>query len=304
MVKKRNGRVELPGIRSRGCGTPLRGPVVWAALLAGVLVATAGSSEAEFSAASDHPVWLAPAVDSFSDAADLADFSDLGDIDGEDDPLEPLNRYTHELNRQLLWFTARPIAIVYGWMIPEPVRDGFRNTLDNLALPLVFGNLVLEGDFQGAKETFLRTLINSTFGIGGIFDVASRYGLPKRTADFGMTMASLGVGEGPYLILPLLGPTIPRDLAAAFGQGFVDPFNRLVQHRDFAFPAFLLRFVLGNIDLYERRMDDLDLIEVSSVDFYAALRNLYRQQRRATIRQRFFPDEPPSTGVDYDLELD
>ena len=206
MAKKRSERVELPGIRSRGRGTPLRGPVVWPALLAGVLVATAGSAEAEFPAASDRPVWLAatvvpgvafaPAVDSFSDATDPADSPDLGDIDGEDDPLEPLNRYTHELNRQLLWFTARPIAIAYGWIIPEPVRDGFRNTLDNLASPLVFGNLVLEGDFQGAKETFLRTLINSTFGIGGIFDIAGRYGLPKRTADFGMTMAGWGLARG------------------------------------------------------------------------------------------------------------
>lgn len=226
------------------------------------------------------------------------------EADDENDPLEPVNRVVHEANQQLLWYTARPLAIGYRRIVPEPARDGFRNALDNLASPLVAANLVLEGQFESAWETFSRTLINSTFGVGGVFDVAARYGLPKRKADFGMTMAGWGVGEGPYLILPLLGPTIPRDAAATFGQGFADPFNIWVQNTDYALMAFVLRFVLGNIDLYERNLDQLDRLEETSVDFYAALRNLYRQQRRATIRKRFEPDEPASTGIDYGVELD
>ena len=224
-------------------------------------------------------------------------------VDAENDPLEPLNRLTFELNRRVLWYTARPIADGYRWIVPRPVRDGFRNGLDNLGSPMVFGNQILQGDAGAAARTLARLFVNSTVGLGGTIDVAKRIGIPRRHADLGLTLGVWGIGEGPYLVLPLLGPTTPRDMAV-FAQGMVDPFNFLVQNTDYAFDAFLLRFVFGNIDLYARRMNELDAIEESSVDFYAALRDLYRQKRRADIRKITAAEPIAPTGIDYDLEPD
>lgn len=221
----------------------------------------------------------------------------------ENDPLEPLNRLTFEFNRRVLWYTARPIANGYRWIVPRPVRDGFRNGLDNLGSPMVFGNQILQGDAGAAARTLARLFVNSTVGLGGTIDVAKRIGIPRRHTDLGLTLGVWGVGEGPYFVLPLLGPTTPRDMAV-FAQGMVDPFNLLVQNTDYAFNAFLMRFVLGNIDLYARRMDELDAIEESSVDFYAALRDLYRQKRQADIRKITAAEPAVPAGIDYDLELD
>lgn len=222
----------------------------------------------------------------------------------ENDPLEPVNRLTFELNRQVLWYVARPLAKTWRWVVPRPLRDGLRNGLDNLNSPLRFGNQVLQGDAGAASRTVARLFVNTTLGMGGLIDVAWRLGIPRRETDLGLTLGTWGVGEGPYLVLPLLGPSTPRDAFGAFAQGGADPFNLLVQNTDFAFYAFLVRFVVGNVDLYARRINELDEIEESSVDFYASLRNLYRQKRRADIRKILAEDVSPPSGIDYDVDLD
>ena len=222
----------------------------------------------------------------------------------ESDPLEPVNRFVFELNRHVLRYTARPLAKGYRKVVPEPLRDGFRNCLDNIGSPVVFGNQILQGDAGAASRTLARLLVNTTAGLGGTIDVAKRMGIARRHTDLGLTLGVWGVGEGPYVVLPLLGPSTSRDAVATFAQGYADPFTFWVQNTDYAFYAFLARFVLGNLDLYARRMNELDSIEESSVDFYAALRDLYRQKRRADIRRITAAEPVVPTGIDYNLELD
>lgn len=222
----------------------------------------------------------------------------------ESDPFEPVNRFVFELNRHVLRYTARPIANGYRKVVPEPLRDGFRNCLDNLGSPIVFGNQILQGDAGAASRTLARLLVNTTAGLGGTIDVAKRMGIPRRSTDLGLTLGVWGVGEGPYVVLPLLGPSTSRDAVASFAQGYADPFTFWVQNTDYAFYAFIGRFVLGNLDLYARRMDELDSIEESSVDFYAALRDLYRQKRRADIQKITAAEPVVPTGIDYNLELE
>ena len=222
----------------------------------------------------------------------------------ENDPLEPANRVVFEVNRRVLWYTARPIALLWRSVLPEPLRDGFRNGLDNLDSPLIIGNQVLQGDPGAASRTFARMVVNSTLGIGGLIDVAQRFGIRGRGTDLGLTLGSWGIFDGPYLVFPLLGPTTPRDAFGSFAQGTADPFNLWVQNTDYAFYAFLVRFVLGNIDRYARRIDELDRIEEEAVDFYASLRNLYLQKRRADIRKILADGAPVPTGIDYGIDFD
>lgn len=222
----------------------------------------------------------------------------------ERDPLEPLNRFTFEFNRRVLRYTVRPIAVGYRFIVPRPVRNGFRNAFDNLDNPLTFGNQVLQGRADAAVQTLARLVVNTTIGLGGTIDVASRLGIPRGKADLGLTLAARGVGAGPYLVVPLLGPATPRDALASFAQGTIDPFNFWVSNTDYAFYAFLGRFVLGSIDRYARHMDELDAIEKSSVDFYAAIRNLYSQKRAAELRAVVGEDIAAPAGVDYDVDFD
>ena len=107
---------------------------------------------------------------------------------------------------------ARPIAKGYRDAVPEPVRDGIHNALTNLNSPVVLANDVLQGDGDKAVNTFGRIVINSTVGIGGLIDVASKIGIPGHDNDFGITLGKGGVAEGSYLVLPFAGPMPPRDL--------------------------------------------------------------------------------------------
>lgn len=234
-----------------------------------------------------------------------ADEAPALDDSTENDPLEPLNRVTFEFNRLVLRYTARPVANAYHRLVPRPLRDGLRNGLDNLASPLLFGNQVLQGDAGAAARTLARFFVNTTAGIGGTIDVAGRLGIRRRHTDLGLTLGIWGLGEGPYLVLPLLGPSTLRDVLASFAQGYVDPFNFWVQNTDYvASYAFQVRFVLGNVDLYDRRLGELDSIEESSIDFYASLRSFYRGKRRADISSVVSSESPPPIGIDYNLDLE
>src|SRR5688572_23660749 len=122
------------------------------------------------------------------------------------DPFEPFNRLMFNTTLAIDKAVLRPTAVVYRAVFPEPIRDSVRNFLNNLDSPIIFTNDVLQGELARAKITFVRTVVNTTVGIGGLFDVADRWGFPRHREDFGQTLATLGIGEGPYLFIPLFGP--------------------------------------------------------------------------------------------------
>src|SRR5215475_15107672 len=148
----------------------------------------------------------------------------------QNDPWEKTNRDVFDFDVRLDHAVARPVARGYRDAVPEPVRDGIHNALTNLNAPVVLANDVLQGDGDKAVNTFGRIVINSTVGIGGLIDVASRIGIPGHDNDFGITLGKGGVAEGSYLVLPFVGPLPPRDLLGSAVDGAFDVFNYVQFH--------------------------------------------------------------------------
>ena len=197
------------------------------------------------------------------------------------DPFEPFNRLMFNTTLAIDKAVLRPTAIVYRAVFPQPIRDSVRNFLNNLDSPVIFTNDLLQGELARAKVTLVRTVVNTTVGIGGLFDVADRWGFPRHREDFGQTLATLGIGEGPYLFIPLFGPANPRDL---FGYGtdlFFQPLT-YVQWGDESYVPYV-RSGVDLIDLRARNIETLDEIEQTSLDYYASVRSLYRQSRNNEI---------------------
>jgi phospholipid-binding lipoprotein MlaA len=200
----------------------------------------------------------------------------------QNDPYEPTNRKIFEFNQSLDKHIARPVAVAYNDVVPEPLRNGVHNVLHNMDSPVTFANDVLQGEAKRAAQTAGRAAINTTAGIGGLFDVASNLGIPDHTEDFGQTLGVWGVGEGPYFVAPALGPAPPRDLAGMVVDYGFDPFTylRFDGYRTLGY----VRAGVSVLDLRARNVDTLDEIERSSVDYYATQRSLYRQYRNSEIR--------------------
>ena len=198
------------------------------------------------------------------------------------DPFEPANRVVFALNRGLDRGLIKPVAQAYAAVIPEPVRDGIHNVLSNFFLPITFANDLLQGDFNRGGETFGRFAVNSTIGVGGLLDVANRWGIPPHTEDFGQTLAVWGVGDGPYLMLPLLGPSGVRDATGDLADIFLHPFTYVgLREKDWWSVGI---GAADGIDLRSRNIDLLDQIDRDSLDPYASLRSIYRQSRDEAIR--------------------
>ncbi len=209
----------------------------------------------------------------------------LADYKETNDPLEPTNRVFYAINNGIDTVVLRPLALGYRYVVPGVVRTGIHNVLANIGTPVQLTNDVLEGKPRRAGDTVMRFVINTTVGVLGVFDVATKWGYPAHDADFGMTLASWGVGEGPFLFLPVLGPTDPRD-ASGFGVDIlIDPFT-WVGTNGTGWTAFKWsRYGLGAVDARERVLDAIDQIKKTALDPYATFRSLYRQHRRAQIEE-------------------
>lgn len=205
----------------------------------------------------------------------------LADYKQTNDPLEPTNRFFYKVNDQLDAITLKPAAEAYR-TLPDGVRDSLHNMIINLDDPTVFFNDVVEAKPRRAGDTLMRFMINSTFGIGGFFDVAKHWGYPNHDADFGMTLGLYGVPPGPYLFIPILGPSNPRDLTG-FGVDIADwPFTWLVNGTT-VYALEWAYYGLTAIDTRARVLDTLDQVQKTALDPYATIRSLYRQRRESQI---------------------
>ena len=204
------------------------------------------------------------------------------------DPLEPLNRAIFAINIEADRYILKPVAYVYKEAVPDPVQDMVGNFLHNLSSPVILLNAVLQGDMDHAGTTLARFLINSTIGLAGIVDIAGEMGIVRREEDFGQTLAVWGVDEGPYLMLPLLGPSNARDAVGRVVDYFGDPLTYL-RYEKFNYS----RFGADTVDVRVRNYELLNDLEKTSVDFYAAVRSLYRQDRRDEITNGAEADLPP-----------
>jgi phospholipid-binding lipoprotein MlaA len=197
------------------------------------------------------------------------------------DPLEPFNRAMFRVTMAVDKAVVRPTAIAYRDVFPQPVRDSVRNFLNNLNSPVILANDVLQGQVNRAGVTLLRASVNTTIGIGGLFDIAQKWGYQRHSEDFGQTLAVWGVPEGPYLFLPLFGPANPRDFTGYVADIFLDPLTYAQWDGKTWFQ--ISRSGVDFLDLRARNIDTLDEIEKTSLDFYASIRSLYRQTRNNEI---------------------
>lgn len=210
-----------------------------------------------------------------SDPVALAEYKETND------PIEPLNRYFFAINSLIDAFVLKPAAVLYDWSLPKPVKNSVRSFFNNLETPVTLANDIFQGEWGRAKTTTTRFAINTTAGIGGLIDWASPMGYPYHSEDFGQTLAVHGVGSGPYLYLPVLGPSNPRDGIGYAADTMMNPMTYVLRGHDKV--RFIL-FTSNAIDRRSRAIEVLDEIERSSVDYYASLRSLSRQRRADEIR--------------------
>ena len=203
------------------------------------------------------------------------------DLIDNNDPFESSNRTVFAFNEDLDELIFKPVA--RGWRkIPDFPRKNLSNLADTASAPLDIANSILQFDIDSIRITLSRFLINMTFGIGGMYDVAStdEFGnIEKRNEDFGQTLATWGIKEGPYVVLPIFGPSNVRD---AIGRGMDTIFNPVTfafRMNNLGFEARLPQPVVSGASTREKYMDYIDEIKNSSLDFYATMRSLYRQKR-------------------------
>jgi len=207
------------------------------------------------------------------------------------DPLEPVNRTVFSFNDRFDRHVIAPLANGYSRVVPEPVRTGIRGVIYNIGLPITLVNDVLQLKPVRAGETLARFTVNTTIGVAGLWDPATNFNLPNHSEDFGQTLAFYGVGEGPYLVLPLLGPAPPRDLLGRISDFFLDPLTYGGVHEAQAWQAG--RDAADGVDTRARYSDEIDTLRDSSVDFYSTTRGIYRQYREAEIRDQSGAEDLP-----------
>jgi phospholipid-binding lipoprotein MlaA len=221
------------------------------------------------------------------------DPADRAIFEQNNDPLEPLNRKIFTFNLALDHAVFRPIAKTYVFIVPDDGRSAVHNVLDNLKEPTVFFDNLLQGEFKRAGITLGRFALNSTVGIAGLFDVAAKSGIERQPADFGQTLYVWGIQSGPYLILPVFGPSNVRD---AIGQGvdsYADPFTIWANDHGIT-ELTTARLLAGGVDDRAQVLDILDDLEKNSVDFYAQLRSMAQQNRAAELNHGTAPSTAPN----------
>ena len=211
------------------------------------------------------------------------------------DPFEPTNRAILAFNRGVDAAVMKPAATAYRDQVPELIRNMIGNFLEHLRAPVVFLNDLAQGEVNRALVMFNRFWINTALGFG-FLDMASALGVAGHDEDFGQTLAVWGVDAGPYVMLPLFGPSNPRDVVGRVVDFLADPFNIWATNTD----REQLQFARAGTLAVDSRADNLDLIEdleKTSLDFYAAIRSLYRQRRADEISNGKGSANLPAPGI-------
>ena len=211
------------------------------------------------------------------------DPEERAEAEAVNDPLEPTNRAIHDMNTYLDVHIMEPVADAYRDNTPDWLREGVHNVLTNLREPYIVGNELLQGDPKAAADALGRFMVNSTFGVLGAKDaVADSGGAKYRDSDLGMTMAVWGVGEGPYLVLPFLGPSNLRDGTGKVAEFWADPTGAVFTAEGVTALTYV-RVGGDTLDTRTAYLDPVREIRRNSIDEYSAMRSLYRQHREATI---------------------
>jgi phospholipid-binding lipoprotein MlaA len=214
------------------------------------------------------------------------------------DPAEGVNRVGFAIHQTLDRFLLRPAALAFKAITPPPLRKGLENLLSNLGEPVVAANDLLQGRFHKAGDSTLRFVVNSTVGVAGLFDVATPAGLPYHGNGFALTLGRAGVAPGPYLFIPLLGPTTVRDLIGEGVDVISDPFRYFVPHATQT--VIVGKGVVSGLDARANADADLTALMSDATDPYATLRSVYLQNQQSKIDDTAGSSLPPLPDFDED----
>jgi phospholipid-binding lipoprotein MlaA len=199
------------------------------------------------------------------------------DVD-DTDPLETINRGIFWTNQGIDYILIEPIALVYIELVPEDARIRVSNILRNLTEPIVFVNNLLQGDLESGRGTVWRFIFNTIFGLAGFYDASTEMGVPYKKQDLGLTFASWGIQPGPYLVLPILGPSNMRDALGRLGDYMFDPINW------FTLP--LHSTARTGVQILDAKADNREIIEGikrNAIDHYASIRSWYTERRNSLM---------------------
>lgn len=226
----------------------------------------------------------------------------LKQFEENNDPLEPYNRAITDFNFKVNRYVYRPFDKAYRFTVPKPARDCVSNASSNISQPYYFVNAILQGEFEESAQIFGRFFTNTTLGVFGLFDVASKLGIEAPTKDFGQTLYTWGWKEStPYFVLPFLGPSDIRDTTGRAIGFFLDPI-------DYAFPKkqrrplLIFRYITMGIVTIDNLSELLENIEKDSIDPYIALRTMYRQNRAKFLNANDIDAQTESYNFDFDDE--
>jgi phospholipid-binding lipoprotein MlaA len=229
------------------------------------------------------------------------------------DPFENTNRKFFAFNEGVNKIIFDPITRGYRFVVPKPARKGIRRVFLNLNSPRIFVNDLLQLRFRDAAETLGRFALNSTLGVGGLFDPAIEAGWERHDSDFGQTLAKMGVASGPYLVIPIFGPSTVRDGVGSVVDLAFQPLAYILGPSE-----LLLQLYIGSgngLTALDAAHDKVEALEGSSVDFYAAMRSAYLQNRRAVVgevrplddpalEEEFPPLDEPAAAAEAEVRAD
>ncbi len=220
----------------------------------------------------------------------------LADYRANNDPLEPTNRFFYGVFLSVDAYTLKPVAQAYVYVVPRPVRTGLHHVLTNIAEPVAFLNSVLEAKSRRAGDSLVRFAVNSTVGIGGIFDVATGLGYPEPDSAGALTLAYWGLPSGPYLFLPVLGPGTARSFTGFALDIGLSPFTYVP--RGYGLLTFnYAAYGLSILDARSRHLHDLEDVQKTSLDPYATIRSAYQQNAEGDLQK--LRDDDRSTPPDW-----
>jgi phospholipid-binding lipoprotein MlaA len=232
---------------------------------------------------------LSDGFDELDELDDLDEWSDDSSA-GADvyDPIEPVNRLFFTINDKLYFWGIKPVAEGYAWLLPKVARESISRFFANVFTPIRLANCLLQLNFSGAGSELSRFAINSTIGILGFMDPAyERWKMARVYEDFGQTLGVYGVGFGPYLVIPFLGPSCPRDGVGMFVDSYFNPVN-------YYLTSFVSQAAIrGSWTINERslQLGEYEALKASSLDPYVALRSAYYQ-----FRENMVNDQPKIFG--------
>ena len=220
----------------------------------------------------------------------------------EKDPLEPMNRGIFAFNQVADKAVLKPVAKGYRWVVPDFIRNSVSNVFETLKQPAYFLNALLQGEPKEALYVLERTGVNLTFGCLGLFDVATQMDIPAPDNDFGQTLAKWGWhDEGPFIMLPLIGPSNPRDAIGLGTDALANPVGWRLRHEPLI--VYGMTATEGFVKR-EKAIELLDNLEKSSTDYYAAMRTMYRQNRQKKINKVLPQEEQAPKAYEFDFEIE